>query len=189
MIIKKVEEFVKEACRNDDYFGYAAWTHHIRSVVKYSKMMAEQLKADKEVVEISALLHDIAKIQDRSLWDEHHEHGAKIAQQILDELDYPPLKIEQVKQCILSHRGSIDIPRKTKESQCLADGDAMAHFNTIAVMFRIALVLEQMNVENANKWVLGKLNRSWMKMSSEGRALIQEKYEAAKLLLEAFETE
>jgi uncharacterized protein len=186
MVIKKVEELVKESCRNDRVFGYAAWTQHIRLVVKYSKMMAEQFGADKEVVEISALLHDIAKIQDRSFWHEHHKHGARIAERILDELGYAPSKIEQVKQCILSHRGSINVPRNTIEAQCVADGDAMAHFNTIAVLFRIALVIEQMDVENANNWVLGKLTRSWNKMSVEARDIIRERYEAAKLLLESF---
>jgi HD superfamily phosphodiesterase len=189
MIVKKVEEIVKEGCRNNHHFGYSVWIHHIQTVVKYSTMMAEHHGADKEIVEISALLHDYATIKDYSLWSEHHKYGAQIADEILTELGYPNGKIEQVKHCILSHRGSRDIPRETIEAQCVADGDAMAHFNAIAVMFYVALVLKQMNIVEANEWVLGKLTRSWNKLSIEGRELIREKYEAAILLLEAFDTD
>ena len=57
----------------------------------------------------------------------------------------------------MSHRGSKNIPRETLEAQCLADGDAMAHFDAIAVMFYIALILNNMSVEDANIWVLEKL--------------------------------
>jgi uncharacterized protein len=150
MIKDKIEELVKEACRSDSVFGYTAWTHHIRCVVKYSHLMAQILGADEEVVEISALLHDIAKIQDRKLWDEHHIHGAQSAEKALCELRYPSDRIDQVKDCILSHRGSVNIPREIVQAKCVAYGDAMAHFNFLAVMFRIALVLKKMNVQDAN---------------------------------------
>ena len=186
MITKKVEQLVKDACKNNDYFGYHVWTHHIKLVAKYSILMTEYFGADKEIVEISALLHDYATIRDTRLWKEHHIHGAQIAEDILTELGYPIDKIDQVKHCILSHRGSRDILRETAEAQYVADGDAMSHFDAIAVMFYVSLVLNKMDIVEANKWVLGKLIRSWNKMSSEAKEIVREKYEAAKILLEAF---
>ena len=186
MITKKVEKLVKEACKSNDCFGYSVWAHHISLVVKYSSMMAEYFGADKEIVEISALLHDYAIMRDIRFWKEHHKHGAQMAEGILTELGYPTDKIDRVKHCILSHRGSRDIERETAEAQCVADGDAMSHFDAIAVMFYVSLVLNKMDIVESNKWVLGKLTRSWNKMSLEAKEIVREKYEAAKLLLEAF---
>ena len=58
-IIKVIEKEVEEKCKSENnIFGYGIWTHHILSVVKYSKMLAEKIGADVEVVEIAALLHD-----------------------------------------------------------------------------------------------------------------------------------
>lgn len=187
MIQEKIRKIVSETCRNDNHFGFVIWMHHIKSVLKYSRMMADYFKADKEIVEISALLHDFATIKDYSLWNEHHKYGAQMAGELLTELGYPNDKIEQVKHCILSHRSSRNISRETVEAQCLADGDAMAHFDALAVMFYIALILNNMSVEEANKWVLEKLTRSWNKLSSKGKTFVHHKYEAVKLLLVTFE--
>lgn len=55
--------------------------------------------------------------------EQHHIYGAEIAKQLLTELNYPKERIEQVKKCVLNHRGSKDRPRNTIEEQCVADAD------------------------------------------------------------------
>lgn len=55
---------------------------------------------------ISAWLHDIASVTDYNFYEEHHIHGARIAGDMLRNLDYPKEKIELVQKCILNHRGS-----------------------------------------------------------------------------------
>lgn len=184
MLTKQISKIVETTCRQKtNYFGYGAWTHHILPVVKYAKLMAAKLGADQEIVEIAALLHDYASVKDHKLYEDHHLHGAKLAEQILQKFHYPQNKIEQVKYCILCHRGSKVEKKLTKEALCVADADAMAHFDDIASLFYLAFHNHKMGIDEANDWLRQKLERSWKKISPTAKELIKDKYEASKLLL------
>ena len=92
-IIKEIEKTVEEACKKEsNYFGYRAWTYHIFSAAKFAKILAEKLDADKEIVEIAALLHDYASVLNKELYQEHHIHGARLAEEILQKYNYPQEK-------------------------------------------------------------------------------------------------
>ncbi|MFA6548252.1 MAG: HD domain-containing protein [Candidatus Magasanikbacteria bacterium] len=183
-MIKKIAKMVELACKQKtNYFGYGAWTHHIVSVVKYAKLMAKKINADEEVVEIAALLHDYAGIKDYKLYEDHHLHGAELAERILKKFNYPQNKIEQVKHCILSHRGSKVTKKLTKEALCIADADSMAHFDSISSLFYLAFSSHKMNTDEANNWLVQKLERSWKKLSPQAKNIIKNKYKASKILL------
>src|SRR6266849_6840728 len=85
---------------------YGIWTHHILSVVEYGKQLAAILDADADVVEIAALLHDYASIKDQTMYENHHLHGPREAESLLQERGYPHATILAVKECIASHRAS-----------------------------------------------------------------------------------
>ena len=183
-MIKKIAEIVEEACKKEtNYFGYGIWTHHILHVVRYAKLMAKKIGADEEIVEIAALLHDYASIKDHKMYEDHHIHGADEAETILKQFNYPAEKIDQVKHCIMAHRGSKTAQKMTKEALCLADADSMAHFDAISSLFYLAFFSHKMNIEEANDWLKGKLERSWNKLSPEAREIIKDKYLASKTLL------
>lgn len=180
MITKKIEQIVEEQCKADtNVFGYGIWTHHIVIVVKYARMLAHRLDADLEIVEISALLHDYASIKDKELYKEHHIHGATEAERILKKLNYPIERIEAVKDCILSHRGSISKEIKTKEALCIASADAMAHIDYIPSLLHLAYVKLEMNTDDGAKWVREKIERSWNKLCPEAREIMLDKYNSA----------
>ncbi len=184
IMIKKISKIVENACQQEsNYFNYGAWTHHIAPVVKYAKLMAEKLNADEEIVEIAALLHDYASVRDYKLYKDHHLHGAKLAEQILKKFHYPQDKIDQVKDCILSHRGSKATKKLTKEALCVADADSMAHFDSISSLFYLAFFSHKMNIDKANDWLMKKLEKSWNKLSSPAKKIINDKYQASKILL------
>ena len=68
-IIMHLSVLVERACRSpENKFSYGLWKNHILPVVKYAKLLAQQLGADEKVCEISALLHDYAGILDFSLY-------------------------------------------------------------------------------------------------------------------------
>lgn len=183
-MIQEIANIVEDACKQEtNYFGYGAWTHHILHVVKYAKLMAEKLNADQEIVEIAALLHDYASVKDYNLYEEHHVHGAELAEQILIKYDYPQDRIKQVKHCILSHRGSKIAQKITKEAICVADADSMAHFDSISSLFYLAFFSHKMNIDQADNWLAGKLERSWNKLSPEAKEIIKDKYKASRLLI------
>ena len=112
-------------------FGVGAWDHHIKIVYELARKYASEYGANTEIVALAALLHDVASVTDASYVEEHHIIGAKIAEQLLLESNYPIEKIELVKKCILNHRGSKLAKKTTPEEICVADMDAMAHFYSI----------------------------------------------------------
>lgn len=142
---------------------------HFEGVLKYAKMLGKGEAVDMEVLEISVLLHDVSTL--RGDYEEHHMKGAEIAEKLLKELNYPIEKIEKVKHCILSHRGSKKIKRETKEAQILADADALCHFDEIDALFNA--------YKDKNK-VLEKLNRSYDKLSNESKIIVKDKFEKLK---------
>jgi len=183
-MIDKIAQIVETACKKDtNFFGYNIWTHHILLVVKYAKVMATKLGANEEIVEIAALLHDYAGIKDYSLHNEHHLHGAIEAENILKQFNYPQHKIEQVKECIFRHRGSVPHEQTTKETMCVTDGDAMAHFDSVPALLYVAYMNRKMSIDEACEWLRAKLERSWNKLSLTAKQLTQPKYEASQMLL------
>jgi HD superfamily phosphodiesterase len=184
MMIKEIAKIVEEACKKEtNYFGYGIWEYHIVNVVKYAKMMAKKLNADVEIVEIASLLHDYASIINYDLYEDCHIHGADEAEKLLKQFNYPQNKIELVKACIISHRGSKIKSKNSKKALCVADADGMSHFDSIGSMFHLAFSSHKMNIDEATNWLKHKLERSWRKLSPEAKEIIAEKYQACKLLL------
>jgi uncharacterized protein len=129
------------------------------------------------------LLHDYASIINYNFYEDHHIHSANEAEKLLKQFDYPKEKIELVKTCIISHRGSKTKSKESKEAICVADADGMSHFDSIGSMFYLAFFSHKMNIDEANNWLMQKLERSWNKLSLEAKAIIQPKYAAVMLIL------
>ena len=86
IIISRSNNFQEETKGTKD--EYNLWLEHVQYVYKYAIMIAENKSVDKEVIELSALLHDIA-MTDRNLErSKHNEYGCEIAGNILSELGY-----------------------------------------------------------------------------------------------------
>jgi uncharacterized protein len=173
-------EVVEKACQAEsNIFGYGIWTHHILSVVEYGKQLAAILGADADIVEIAALLHDYASIKDQAMYDDHHLHGPREAESLLQERGYPRATILAVEECIASHRASTGTKQRTKEAICLASADAMAHIAQLPSLLYLAYVQHQMTIDDGSKWVRNKLQRSWNKLCPEAREIMREQYESA----------
>ncbi len=183
-IIKQIYILVEKTCRKkSNYYGYRAWTHHILPVVKYAKLLAKKLHADEEIVEIAALLHDYASVLDKRLYKNHHVHGAKLAEVILKKYHYPEKRIEQIKHCIFTHRGSKTIKRETKEAKIIASADAMSHFDNVPSLLELAFVVKKMNTSKGTKFVREKIERGYKKLMPEAKVIMKEKYQAIKIVL------
>jgi uncharacterized protein len=184
LIIQKLEKLVQTTCKKpSNIYGYGAWTHHIKKVVYFSKILAKKTNADLEIVEISALLHDYASVLNRKYYSQHEIIGARLAQSILEKYNYPPDKIKIVKKCILNHRGSKLKEKLSIEEKCIADADAMAHFTSIASLFYLCFNTHKLNIEESEKWILAKLQRSYKKISPIGRKIVKPYFLAAKKIL------
>ena len=182
--IENIKNLVKKACRKDtNAYGHGSWSHHILTVVKYSKMLARKLNADIEIVEIAALLHDYASVVNKEWKPEHHIRSAGLAEEILRKYKYPEDKINKVKHCIISHRASKQILRETIEAKIVASADALAHFDKVNSLLYFAFVYQKMSIDEGTKWVLDKLERSWKKLMPEAKEMVREKYKGIKIAL------
>ena len=173
------EELIKRCNIYNEKYNYDFWNDHIKYVVKNAIELAKKYGADIEIVELGALLHDIAMPSEFGPREEHNIYGAKIAEELLTKLNYPQDRKESVKECILRHRGSKDLPRNTIEEQCVADADVMAHFDCIPSLFHLAFGKNEMglSLEEGTEFVKKKLERDYNKLSQRTKEVLKEKYE------------
>ena len=106
----------------------------------------------------------------------HHIHGAEIAEELLKKFGYDKEKIDLVKKCIVSHRGSVILDKSTIEEKCVADADAISHFDNIPSLLYLAYVEKNMDIEEGKEFVKGKLQRSYQKLSEESKQHYIQKY-------------
>lgn len=183
-IRQDVKELVKKACLSkDNKYKATAWSHHILPVVRISLQLGKKLKADLEVLELAALLHDYASIKDVNLAKEHHIYGARLAEEVLSPYGLSQKKIDNIKHAIFAHRGSQRIKRKTLEAKILASADAMSHFTELVDMLYLTFGVHQYHTVEGSLWLKKKLENSWRKIMPAGRCLIKKDKDIAFYLL------
>lgn len=178
-IISFCESEVKKRCESDNNFFGMGCFYHIKAVVKNAVFLAQNYNADIEIVMIAAWLHDIASITDYKYYEEHHIWGAKIADDILTSFNYDVKKVDEVKNCILNHRGSKLTDKRTVEEKCVADADAISHFDSIPSLFYLAYVNRKLDIEDGIEFVKNKLERSYDKLSEGSKIMYKDKYDKA----------
>ena len=166
-------------------YGYDFWNDHIKYVVKNSVELAQKYGADVEIVELGALLHDIAMPSEIGSREEHNIFGTQIADELLSKLNYPVDRKERVKECVLRHRGSKDLPRNTIEEQCVADADVIAHFDCIPSIFHLAFGKNDMDmsIKDGTEFVKKKLERDFSKLSDRTRGELKNRYDTIMKVL------
>lgn len=182
-IEKKVKAWVENECKKpSSKYGYEPFIYHFSPMVSYAIKLAEEMGADKEIVEVAGWLHDIGSIIEGR--ENHHISGARIAEEKLKNFNYPQDKIEAVKKCILNHRGSLNNHRESIEEIVVAEADVLSNFDNISGLFKAAFEYEGLSQKDARKSVLQKLKNKYKQLHLEkSKKLIEPKYRAAILLL------
>lgn len=173
-IIRRSNEFEEETKRTKD--EYNIYKEHIRYVYKYVIILSENKNVDREVLELSALLHDIAMTDKNLDRTRHNEYGSRIAEQLLRQEEYPEDKIQFVKKCILNHCSKRLTFRTSEEEQILVDADGLSHFDSIGSLYSLAHNVMGFSDEESIKFVQDKLTGDYNEMSPEIRYLIDDKY-------------
>jgi len=205
-LIEKARQFVEDECKKDTaHYGYDPYPFHLVHMHKAAKEMALDLGADAkvtccepgtldisnptdkreglcdiEVVRLAAWLHDIGSITQGRV--DHHINGARIAGEKLKEWGYDDKKIEKVKKCILNHRGSVLNDKGSVEEVVIADADGIVNFDNLAGIFKAAF-MEGKDQAEAKIYAKDKLEKCYNKLSSNGKGIARERYDAAMLLL------
>ena len=145
--------------------------------------LQSNLVPTRRFVVIAAWLHDVASITDYNLYEEHHIHGAKIAKEILEKFDYDKEKINQVELCVLNHSGSISGERLSLEEMCVADADAISHFDNVPSLLYLVYVKRNLDIDEGKEFVKAKLIRSYEKISEESKIFYRDKFEQVMSIL------
>lgn len=102
---------------------------HVFRVYNLCLLIAQYEKdIDLEILIPSALLHDIARVeesQDKTGEIDHAVLGSVIAGDILRTLEYDEEKIEKIKHCIIAHRFRTGNEPNTMEAKILFDSDKL----------------------------------------------------------------
>lgn len=181
-----VEKMRREIMERSDRFEeqtkgtkdeYNIYREHIQYVYKYVVLLSKGKNVDKEVLELSALLHDISMTDitlDRS---RHNEFGADIAEQLLRENDYPEDKVQLVKKCILNHSKRRSDYRTTEEERILVDADGLSHFDAINKLYSLPSMVMGLSEEDSVYFVQDKLTGDYNELSAELKNLVKDKYD------------
>lgn len=102
---------------------------HVFRVYNLCLLLAKYEKdVDLEILIPSALLHDIARVeesQDKTGKIDHAVLGSVIAEDILRNLEYEEDKIEKIKHCIIAHRFRTGNEPNSIEAKILFDSDKL----------------------------------------------------------------
>jgi len=131
-IIKKAEDLLINA-----ELGGNHDLEHILRVVHNAKLIADTVECDKEVVVLSALLHDIGRsekmLNEYNIKKNHHaDTGAKIAYEFLEDLNYP--KAKEISYAVSVHNFSKKVTPETIEAKILQDADRLDAIGYVGVM-------------------------------------------------------
>ena len=85
--------------------------------------------------------------------------------------------IEAVVKNAENHRGSVSLTKNTPEELCVADADAISHFDSVPSLLYLAYVEKGMGIKEGKEFVKAKLARSFRKLSIESKKYYQDKFE------------
>ena len=155
---------------------YNIYREHIRYVYDYVMLLSKDKDVDVEVLQLSALLHDIAMTDINLDRRKHNEDGALIAEQLLRDNNYPEDKISLVKKCILNHSSKRKEFRTTEEENIIVDADCLSHFDSVYNLYSLAHNVMELNDNDTLKFIQEKLTRDYEEISEELKYLVDDKY-------------
>lgn len=109
---------------------------HTLGVVKLARWLAPLAKADPDIVECAAWLHDCRKhLNDSRGKDTHARDAAEVVDAILEGTDFPVEKISAVKLAILHHVGlRLSHRLEPVETACLWDADKLSKIGAASLI-------------------------------------------------------
>lgn len=168
-VLTYIEEY-KE--KSDDHYDF--WNEHIKYVVDEALNLANMYNADKEIVELGALLHDIALIKKVGERKDHHINGAKLAKEILEKYNCEEDKKNKIMSCVYNHRSSKNA--SNIEELCICDADILAHFDNIPMLFNSAFNRSKVNLNEVRTWLKDCFEKDYNDLSDKTKLLFNDRY-------------
>ncbi len=203
------ERLVKIAAYYCDDIGGCHGPDHTERVHATALHIGRCMNARLEVLSAAALLHDIGRREETANKGRicHAATGAKMAQKILQELDFSPLAIREIVHCIATHRFRSGAVPHSLEAKILFDADKLDSIGAIGIgrafLFagQIGARLHNTNsdVENTMSYSVDdtayrefKVKMSKIKdrmLTPEGKRLAKERHAFMEIFFERLERE
>lgn len=110
------------------------WRHTLRVLVT-AREIGQAEGADLEVVEMSALLHDVAKLDQRSDQVHHAVLGSQIVEEFLKGLDISQEKAEKIIQAVRFHSFDTHQPGLNLETLVIKDADRLDEVGALGIIW------------------------------------------------------
>jgi uncharacterized protein len=107
---------------------------HINRVYKLALYIAERESADRFIVAMAALMHDLGLTVKHTRNEHHAEVSARLAGEIMETYQIPTNLQDPIKHAILSHSFSRDINPETIEARVVHDADQIDALGAIGIM-------------------------------------------------------
>lgn len=127
--------FDKIRQKTDQYFRHSHHDKsHVQRVYNLALRIADEEKADMDIVKAAVLLHDIARaLEDEGKIEDHAAESARMAKKILYDVDFPQQKAADVIHCIEAHRFKKGTRAVTLEARILQDADRLDILGAIGI--------------------------------------------------------
>ena len=118
-----------------DGMGGCHGPDHTERVHKTALHIGRLMGAKLDVLSAAALLHDIGRRYETREQGKicHAEKGAELAREILAELDFSPVLIDEIAHCIEAHRFRGNKVPKTLEAKILYDADKLDSIGAVGI--------------------------------------------------------
>lgn len=117
----KIERFAKRHCKKCKEDS-KLWENHVQLVRKFALELAKVEKADEEIVEIAAMLHDVGKDKGR---ERHNERSYGLSKGFLEKIDIPEKKKHLILKCILKHSSKFSDEDNEIEVKIIQSADGL----------------------------------------------------------------
>ena len=168
-VLEEIEKYKNES---EDHYDF--WNEHIKYVVSEALSLADEFGADKEIVELGALLHDIALIKKVGERKDHHINGEILAKEILSEHGYDGDKMARVLACVRNHRSSKNA--NSIEEACVCDADILAHFDNIPMIFSNILSRSPGDLDAVRKILKKSFEKDYNDLSEKTKIAFHNRY-------------
>ena len=170
-----------EKYKNEGEDHYDFWNEHIKYVLEESVKLAAEYQADREIIELGALLHDVALICKEGSRKEHHINGKRLADEILSKYDYDADRKERVMSCVFNHRSSKKVANI--EDMCVADADILAHFDDIPMLFNSAIRRNRLPLNEIREGMKVSFEKDFNDLSEQTQKAFLQRYQMIREIL------
>lgn len=127
--------FARIKQETDQYFRHSHHDRsHVQRVYNLALKIAEEERADLDIVKAAVLLHDIARaLEDEGKVEDHAVESAKMAKKILKDVHFPEQKAVEVVHCIETHRFKKGAKAETLEAKILQDADRLDILGAVGI--------------------------------------------------------